>query len=211
MLPKSASKFSILTVCTGNICRSPLAEVYLREGLKNLGAFNVGSAGVGALVGQPMDENSQALALKRSLNLDPIPLARQIGPEMIGASDLILGMDRGHRTWILERYPRVKKKVFTIHEFAELIRNTSEEDLRMDIKKSAPKTLGEVLGAALASVRLSRGAVEPTALGATEDIVDPYRQSPEVFEAMDLHLAPCCEVITDFFQELVGQGYSLND
>ena len=59
---------SILTVCTGNICRSPLAEYRLKELLVDKGIL-ITSAGVNALVGQPADESAQLIAEENGFDL----------------------------------------------------------------------------------------------------------------------------------------------
>ena len=56
--------FSILTVCSGNICRSPLAEQLLRVGLTDLAGVTVSSAGTIALVGEGMPAEAQALSVR---------------------------------------------------------------------------------------------------------------------------------------------------
>ncbi|MBP6133345.1 MAG: low molecular weight phosphotyrosine protein phosphatase, partial [Thauera sp.] len=72
----------ILTLCTGNICRSPLAEFLLRDRLAARGrAATVASAGIGALVGHPADETTQRVALRHGIDLSP-HVARQLTPEI---------------------------------------------------------------------------------------------------------------------------------
>ena len=56
------NSFSILTVCTGNVCRSPLAEQLLRNRLRDVSAIEVSSAGLQALVEQPMFDVTQEIA-----------------------------------------------------------------------------------------------------------------------------------------------------
>lgn len=88
---------NILLVCTGNTCRSPLAEVLLKRALKEAGLAEVmvSSAGTGALVGEPASEGSYLVALENGLDL-AAHRARVVTREMLSTTDLALTMSRGH-------------------------------------------------------------------------------------------------------------------
>lgn len=105
---------SVLTVCIGNICRSPMAEGLLAAGLPQLRVF---SAGTGALVGQPADETAQALMRRRGLDISG-HVAQQVSQLLCRQADLILVMDREQRRHLESTYPFVRGKVFRIAEFA---------------------------------------------------------------------------------------------
>lgn len=87
----------ILLVCTGNTCRSPLAEVLLRRALAEEGMpeVEVASAGTGAFVGEPASEGSYLVALENGLDL-AAHRARVVTREMLAQADLVLAMSRGH-------------------------------------------------------------------------------------------------------------------
>jgi protein-tyrosine phosphatase len=79
---------SILVVCVGNICRSPTGERLLQQLLPEK---QISSAGVGALVGHPMDELAAEIAVQHGL--DPTGhVARQLTPEICKQADIILAM-----------------------------------------------------------------------------------------------------------------------
>lgn len=101
---------SILTVCTGNICRSPLAEALLAKEMPHL---RVESAGVGALVGAPADPHAIAVAEQAGLDITG-HRARQITGEMTAAFDLVLVMSQDHRTWLMRQLPGTSGKVYLI-------------------------------------------------------------------------------------------------
>jgi len=93
----------ILLVCTGNICRSPLAEVLLRRELEERGAegIQVTSAGTGAWEGAPASEGAYLVALENGLDLSRHG-AQLLTREVVKDVDLILTMARHHRARVHE-------------------------------------------------------------------------------------------------------------
>lgn len=84
-------------VCSGNTCRSPLAEALLRRALAESGpdGIAVESAGTGALAGSPASEGAYLVALEAGLDLSG-HRARLLSRELVGEADLILAMSAGH-------------------------------------------------------------------------------------------------------------------
>ena len=91
-----ARPLQVLTVCLGNICRSPTAEAALVEAAAAAGvAVEVRSAGTGDWhVGQPPDPRMRAAAGRVGLRLDGV--AETVSPEALAAADLVLAMDRAN-------------------------------------------------------------------------------------------------------------------
>jgi protein-tyrosine phosphatase len=91
-----AGDYRICLVCLGNICRSPMAEVVLRDELDRAGLgerVTVESAGTGDWhVGGPMDPRARAELARRGYD-GSRHIARQIGPSWLGDFDLIVVMD----------------------------------------------------------------------------------------------------------------------
>lgn len=101
---------SILTLCVGNICRSPLAQVLLA---RDLPRHSVLSAGLHAMVGYPADPESVAIAQKEGLNLQG-HRAQQVTQIMCQQAELILVMEQAHKTQLEQMYPQVCGKVFRL-------------------------------------------------------------------------------------------------
>lgn len=83
----------ILVVCTGNTCRSPLAEALLRSALGDRGS--VSSAGTGAWEGAPASEGAYLVGLENGLDLSG-HRAQMLTRELVASADLILTMSRHH-------------------------------------------------------------------------------------------------------------------
>ncbi len=93
-----STPISILTVCLGNICRSPTAEATLREAAAEAGlAVDVDSAGTGSWhVGNPPDARMRAAGEQVGLAIDG--QAQRVEPAALAAADLVLAMDRSNLT-----------------------------------------------------------------------------------------------------------------
>lgn len=180
----------ILTVCTGNICRSPLAAQLLATRLADLG-ITVSSAGTRARGGTPMTPEAQALAADRGIpsSLSAEHAARYLTPAHVAAADLVLAMTRDHRREIVELDPSRVRTAFTVRELARLAADVSDDELRA--AASAGGAGGrERFAAALAVVAGRRGLVLPPASPEEDDVVDPYGRSTATYERSADEMAP---------------------
>src|ERR687890_412206 len=133
----------ILFVCTANVCRSPMAEAIFNAlaGERGL-AWRAESAGVAALVGEDITPNARAA-------LDEVGIyanehrARQVGEEMLGEADLVLGMGPRHVATLRRRFGDHSERVFPLPEYA--LGASSEEGI--------PDPYGQTMTAFRASVR----------------------------------------------------------
>jgi protein-tyrosine phosphatase len=107
----------ILFVCTGNTCRSPLAEGLLRIRVHQEGlAAEVRSAGVSAVTGGPISRNSASLLQEAGFK-EPIS-SLAIQESEVNWADLILTMTMGHKRTVIQRFPAAIEKTFTLKEYA---------------------------------------------------------------------------------------------
>ena len=98
---------NILTVCIGNICRSPVAEGLLKAALPEK---NIWSAGLAALVGHAADKTAQEIAQEHGLDISA-HRAQQITSYMCTQADLILVMETAHKQELEQKYPFTRGKV----------------------------------------------------------------------------------------------------
>lgn len=120
---------NILFVCTGNTCRSSMAEGIFKYLLKNknIDNINISSAGISAYEGK--EANEKAISVLKSQGIDITShKARQLTDKIIETSDLILTMTYNHKMAILKYAPKASKKVFTLKEFANTFNEENTED-----------------------------------------------------------------------------------
>lgn len=103
---------SILFICIGNICRSPMAEGLLKHALPDKAVL---SAGINALVGEPADPLSVQLMREHGIDIGA-HRARSLAAWMVSDADLILTMDGDQKRFIEIKYPETKCKVFRLCE-----------------------------------------------------------------------------------------------
>ena len=106
----------VLVVCVGNICRSPMAEGLFRERLGRRPRFQVSSAGVAALRGEPADPVALQLLRERGIDIGA-HRARQLTPALVSQVELVLVMEQGHERAVLDMVPQARGKVHRIGKF----------------------------------------------------------------------------------------------
>ena len=169
-----SQSFRVLHVCTGNICRSPMAERLTRAGLEqrlgaDAGRFVVESAGTWGHSGSSME--SFAAATLKSYGLDGTDFrARELVAEHVAGADLVLGATREHRAAAVVLHPRAASRTFTLREFARLVSAVEPAQL----------TAADPVERARELVRAAAGrrGLVPPDTPRDDDLADPY-QGPE--------------------------------
>lgn len=170
----------ILTVCTGNICRSPFLERALQHELDaswGTGAIEVSSGGSGALAGHAMEDQAAALLAAQGYSADGF-VARHLTADLVAKADLVLTATRAHRGKVVALHPRALRYVFAFREFADLLSGVPDDELHRPGEAS-----GEHVTRVVTLAASQRGARPPLSDEAA-DIVDPYRRGSEVFDEM---------------------------
>ena len=185
--------FTILMVCSGNICRSPLAEQLVRVGLSQIPGVSLGSAGTIARPGDLMTSQAQALSVR--FGGDPgAHQAQRVDASMVGSADLILGMAREHRREVVSMVPRSVRRAFTIREFARLAQAISLPELHA-LSSNATDSVFDRQRRAVELVASFRGQVDPPDDPADDDVIDPYRESDAVYERSAAQLVPAAAAV----------------
>ena len=182
--------FRILTVCTGNICRSPAAQVLLGQMLSE--DVHVESAGTGALVGQSIDPSMFAL-LETMLTGDGRDVAekfsaRQVTRDIVKRTDLVLTMTREQRSYIVAMAPAAIRLTFTLREFGRIMSGFMEHpDLFTTSAQS--DALDRRLSHLISSAGRYRSYFPPSS-PKDDDVIDPFRGGRQIFKESMRQMVP---------------------
>jgi protein-tyrosine phosphatase len=183
--------FSILAVCTGNVCRSPATERLLRQRLGL--SVVVESAGTFGLVGEPIAAPMAELLVESGIDIDGFA-ARRLSPQLIQQSDLVLAVTRMHRSLVVEAWPKAVRRTFTLREFARLLSG-------IDLAGLPAGTPADRMRAAVPLAAAQRGRWSVPFR--EDDILDPYRQPKPVYEAS---LAQILSAVEPIAQVAIGSA-----
>lgn len=101
---------SILVVCVGNLCRSPMAEGVLQQAVPTM---KVTSAGIQARTGAPPDPRAVAVAQLHNIDISG-HRAQMLSSALCFGHDLVLVMDTVLKRYVLSRYPQLRGRVHTL-------------------------------------------------------------------------------------------------
>ena len=194
------TRFSILTVCTGNICRSPLAQRLLSLGLQGIGEVDVSSAGTDALVGHGMTDQTATIAHRHGVLAPEQHVARLLSVEQLQESSVAIALTRAHRREIVALLPRGSRRTFTLRELARLLDAVQPSDLT-DVAALPPSDKVGRFAALIEVAATLRGYVAPPENELDDDVIDPYRRSDEVYALMESQLVPAVDLIVKRFEQ----------
>jgi len=114
---------NVLFVCTGNTCRSPMAEVLLKEKAPQL---HVQSAGIFAQPNEGANDNAIQVLKQRGLQL--VHSSQPVTKKLLKWADIVFAMTETHKELLLDQFPKYKDKYFTLIEYT-LDTTTAEESI----------------------------------------------------------------------------------
>ena len=190
------SLIQILAVCTGNVCRSPLAQLVLARTL-DPDVFAISSAGTRPVIDARMMPEAAPFALERGVPQAAIQehRARWLDETHLTSPELILAMAREHRTAVVELAPTRLRSTFTVREFARLATQLTDADAT-SVADASGQSPSERLAALLAHLSGIRSDIGPPDRAEDDDVLDPYLGPPPAYARMANELLPALDQVS---------------
>lgn len=170
----------ILFVCTGNTCRSPMAEGLLRKLAKQRGVqLEVRSAGVAAVEGMPISRHAETVLKDQDIH-DRL-YSKPLTSELMDWADLVLTLTQSHKQFAIRQFPHAADKTYTLKEYVEdderVLGDLKEQD-SLYVSMELAKSLGREI-----SDKDKERLIELRQRIPSFDISDPFGGSREEYEA----------------------------
>ncbi len=117
---------TVLFVCTGNVCRSPMAEGLFRRAVQGRDEYRILSAGLGAVEGQPPSDFAVKAMAELGIDISSFR-SRPLTVELIKQADYIFGMTHGHVEGVIAMHPPAAEKTFLLREFDETLESFEKD------------------------------------------------------------------------------------
>jgi protein-tyrosine phosphatase len=179
---------SILVVCTGNICRSPIAEGFLRElfAARNAG-IGVGSAGTVGWDGSEATPESVAAAEEWGADVST-HRARRLVAEMVREADLVVAMAAEHGERVVSLVPEARERTFTLKELVRILDTLPPADPDVGPEANLAQRVPQAHAAREAGM-----AANPY----DQDVADPLGLGAESYRAVAWELNEWCTRLVD--------------
>jgi protein-tyrosine phosphatase len=181
----------ILAVCTGNVCRSPLAEAFLRSALRHRfgdRAPSVASAGTAGWAGHGAQPYSVTAAAERGADVSK-HAARVLDAAMVREAALVVAMGTDHRDAVARMVPEARSRTFTLKELVRLLEaHPGDPNLLLEPRERLAEEVGRA------------DAHRPHGLRRhprDQDVADPLGMSLETYRAVAWELDEWCRRLAD--------------
>lgn len=170
---------NILFVCTGNVCRSPMAEGFLRWEAERRGlGIEVRSTGTHAWTGRAATIEGRRIMNEHGVSIDD-HRTLELDDDLVEWADLLIGMSREHARDVMRAFPKVKGRTFTMKAFLELLPSLPPyQDTESWLQEAA---------------RLRDAGSPP----ADEDIDDPIGERQEAYRRVAAEIRDLTERLAD--------------
>lgn len=184
----------ILFICTGNTCRSPLAEGLLRVIAEKSGIdLDIRSAGVAAAEGMPISRHSSDILHEKGF-VEAIS-SQSVTEKLVRWADIILSMTVSHKRAVVQQYPEAVDKIFTLKEYvqddaetAALIKEKEELLSELHLKHALGQSISDKEVARLMELEKSTPDF---------DISDPFGGSKSEYEQCAAEIETCLRKLVD--------------